>query len=91
MFPYLAKLYKAGKISIRQIAHLTKLHPTEVISHIAELIEDIDLKSNLIEYSEKVAEELSPFLEAARKKDFSLEGTINTNDEEPQATDVYKN
>jgi hypothetical protein len=80
MFPYLAQLYQQGKISIKEIAKITKIHPSEVIARVAELIDDIELDPKLIDYSEKVGQKMLPYLIEAKKRGVSLKGTIRTQD-----------
>lgn len=80
MLPYLAHLYQIGRISIRQIAKITKIHHNDVISQIAQLIDDIQLDPELIEYSEQVGKKLLPYLIEAKKSGFSLKGTIKVDD-----------
>ncbi len=57
-----------------------KIHPSDVISHIAQLIDDIQLDPGLIQYSEEVGQKLLPYLIEAKKAGFSLKGTINVDD-----------
>lgn len=78
MYPYLANLYRDGKISIKQIARLMKSDPSEVISQIASLLEDITIDDNLIDYSEKVGKKLEPLLQHAKKSGKTFKGTVNT-------------
>ncbi len=78
MMPYLANLYKKGKISIKNIANITGIHYTEVISIVADLIDDIEVDPKLIQYSEEISKKLLPQLKQAKEKGISFKGTINT-------------
>jgi hypothetical protein len=77
MLPYMAQLYKEGKISIKQISKITKIHPSEIISQVAKLIDDIDIDPELISYSEEVGKKLEPYLAEAKKRGITFKGTIN--------------
>jgi len=76
MMPYLANLYKTGKISIKNIAEITGIHYTEVISLIAKLIDEIEIDPQLIQYSDAVSKKLLPHLKHAKKEGISFKGTI---------------
>ncbi len=78
MMPYLANLYKNGKISIKNIAEITGIHFTEVISLVAKLIDDIEIDPQLIQYSEAVSQKLLPYLKQAKEQGISFKGTINS-------------
>ena len=78
MMPYLADLYKKGKISIKNIASITGIHFTEVISLVADLIDDIEVDPKLIQYSEEISKKLLPYLKKAKENGISFKGTINT-------------
>jgi predicted HTH domain antitoxin len=78
MMPYLANLYKEGKISIKHIAKITKIHPMEIMNKVAQLIDDIEINPDLIEFSEEIGKKLLPYLKNAKDAGFSLKGTINT-------------
>ena len=76
MVPYLANLYKSGKISIKNIAEITGIHYTEVISLVAKLIDEIEIDPQLIQYSETVSKKILPHLKQAINQGISFKGTI---------------
>ena len=78
ILPYLADLYKNGKISIKNIAEITGIHYTEVISLVSQLIDEIEIDPQLIQYSEAVSKKLLPHLKHAKEQGISFKGTINT-------------
>ena len=78
MMPYLAHLYKSGKISIKHIAEITGIHFTEVISLVAQLIDDIEIDPQIIQYSEAVSQKLLPYLKQAKEQGISFKETINS-------------
>jgi hypothetical protein len=82
MLPYLAELYRIGKISIKHISKITHIHPSEVISKVADLIDDIEINPELVQYSAEIAKKMDPFLKQAKENGFSLKGTINIGDED---------
>ena len=78
LLPYLAKLYQVGKISIKNIAKITGLHHTEVITKIASLIDDIYSNLETDEYTELVRKKFTPYLKSiAQNQGISFKDSIN--------------
>lgn len=78
LLPYLAKLYQVGKISLKNIAKITGLHHTEVITKIASLIDDIYSNSETDEYTEQVRKKLTPYLKSiAQDHGINFKDSIN--------------
>lgn len=77
IFPYFAQQYKSGNISIHQIATLLNKSHLEIMDKIAELIEDIYISEDLIDYSQKIGQKMHPLFQDAKKRKISFKGTIN--------------
>src|SRR5271157_1136301 len=58
VFPFLAKMYKEGRISLKKIVTLTGLHHVEVIERISKLIDEAPLTSENDAYTGKVTERI---------------------------------
>ena len=77
MMPYLAELYRVGKISIRKISDMTGMHFIDVMDEIPKFIDDIECDPEILDYSEKVGEKILPLLKAAAEKGISFKGKIS--------------
>ncbi len=76
MMPYLANLYKEGKISIKLIAYITGIHPTEIYGILPKPIDDIEIDAGIIAYSREVGKKLIPYLQELKKKGISFDEGI---------------
>jgi hypothetical protein len=76
MMPYLANLYKEGKISIKNIAYITGIHHTEIYHLLPDLIDDIDMDDSIIAYSREIGKKLRPYLQELQKKGVSFDKGI---------------
>ena len=66
MMPYLVKLYKEGKISIKQISEITNHHFTEIIDIIPKYIDDIKENSENIPSMEKLDDIFDSLIQNAK-------------------------
>ncbi|TFG17999.1 MAG: hypothetical protein EU530_09850 [Promethearchaeota archaeon] len=81
MFPFLANLYKEGKISVKQIAKITGIHHTEIYSMLPEYIDDIDMDDKILEDFGNFDQEFRAYLKELKKKGVSLSDSIRVSDE----------
>ena len=68
MFPFLANLYKEGKISIKKIAYITGIHPTEIYMMMPKYIEDIEMDDTVFHDFGKFNEKFVAYLKDLKKK-----------------------
>ncbi|MHA1601452.1 MAG: hypothetical protein ACTSVU_00615 [Promethearchaeota archaeon] len=73
MFPYLAKLYQEGKISIKKISEITNQHFSQIMDEIPKFIKDIKEDDELLQYSEKIEEIFEPFIQNAKQQNISFD------------------
>ena len=80
MMPYLANLYKKGKISIKYIAYLTDIHPSEIYNLLPKYIDDVDMEDDLMVNFGEIGQELTVYLKELKEKGISFGDGILLNE-----------
>ncbi|WP_457558975.1 hypothetical protein [Candidatus Harpocratesius sp.] len=73
MYPYLAKLYKKGKISIKKIREITNQHFTQVMDEIPKYIKYIKENDEILQYSGVIEEKFEYFIQNAKQQGISFD------------------
>jgi hypothetical protein len=76
MFPFLANLYKEGKISVKKIAYITGIHPSEIYPMLPKYIDDIEMDDAVLRDFGKFHEKFVAYLKDLKKKGISFSDGI---------------
>lgn len=58
LFPAVAQLYKAGKISLKKIVDLTKMNILDVLENLAPFLDDAPITEDIDDYTSEIAKKV---------------------------------
>ena len=76
MLPFLANLYKEGKISVKRISYITGIHPTDIYGMLPKYIDDVDFDDDFLKNFGKISQEFSDYLKKLTENGVSFDDGV---------------